>query len=203
MVVVPGKQLPLSHVIVDHAVVEVLVFEWNGYGLPLANCSVVHVVDGGIGCRVTGQSVQLAADDERVGHRGLPDVGLPALLYLQTVWVQLRDHDGSLSFAGGVDGPQALLIHGQVDVGVTSPGVGILAMEASMREVTTRCDVLRAKVIADKGAATTSLIVEGTTIHSGTSALHRIWQQQDLKESVRTINMNDLVLRRQLGCSHV
>lgn len=89
MVVVPGKQLPLSHVIVDHAVVEVLVFEWDGYGLSLANRSVVHVADGGVCCRVAGQGVQVAADDEGVGHRVLPDVGLPALLHLQTVWIQL------------------------------------------------------------------------------------------------------------------
>lgn len=180
MVVVPGKQLPLSHVIVDHAVVEVLVFEWDGYGLPLANRSVVHVVDGGVGCCIAGQGVELAADDEGVRHRGLPDVGLPALLHLQTVWVQLRDHNGSFSFTGGVDGPQPLLIHGDVDVCVASPGVGILAMEASMREVTTGCDALRGKVIADKGTATPSLIVERTAIHSGTSALHQLWQQQDL-----------------------
>lgn len=180
MIVVPGKQLPLSKVIVDHAVVEVLVFEGDGYGLPLAGCSVVHVVDGGVGCCVTGQGVQLAADDEGVGHGGLPDVGLPALLHLQAVWVQLRDHDGSFSFTGGVDSPQPLLIHGQVDVCVASPGVGVLAVEASMREVTTGCNALRGNVIADKGAATTSLIVERATINSGTSALHRFWQQQDL-----------------------
>lgn len=89
MVVVPGEQLPLSQVIVDHAVVSVLVLEGDAHGLPLAGFSVVHVVDDGVGGCVASHGVQLATDDEGVGHRVLPDVGLPALFHLQTVWVQL------------------------------------------------------------------------------------------------------------------
>lgn len=88
VVVVPGKQLPLSPVIVDHAVVAVLVPEGDADGLPLAGFSVVHVVDDGVGRRVAGHGVQLAADNEGVGHGALPDVGLPAPLHLQTARVQ-------------------------------------------------------------------------------------------------------------------
>lgn len=66
--VVPGKQLPLGQVIVDHAVVAVLVPDGDGYRLPLAGFGIVHVVDEGVGCRVAGHRVQLAADDEGVGH---------------------------------------------------------------------------------------------------------------------------------------
>lgn len=157
--VVPGKQLPLSRVIVDHAVVAVLVLERDGDGLSLAAFSVIHVVDGGVGGRVAGHGVQLATDDEGVGHRVLPDVCLPALLHLQTVRVQLRDHDGSIGLVGGVDGPQTLLIHGQVDVRVASPGVGGLAVEVCVGQVTAGCDALRGEVIADEGATETSLIV--------------------------------------------
>lgn len=164
VVVVPGKQLPLSQVVVDHAVVAVLVPEGNGNGLPLAGFSVVHVVDDGVGRGVAGHSVQLAADDEGIGHRVLPDVSLPTLLHLQTVWIQLRDHNGSLGFAGGVDGPQPLLIHGQVDVCVASPGVGELAMEAGVGEVTTSCNALRGQVVADEGAATTSLKIQRSLV---------------------------------------
>lgn len=178
--VVPAKQLPLSQVIVDHAVVAVLVPEGDGNGLPLAALSVVHIVDDGVGGRVAGHGVQLAADHEGVGHGVLPDVGLPAPLHLQTVWVQLGDHDGSFGLAGGVDGPQPLLIHGQVDVRVAAPGVGELAVEAGVREVTAGCDGLRGQVEADEGAAATSLIIQRASVQSGTGALHQLWQHQDL-----------------------
>lgn len=87
--VVPTKELPLSQAVVDHAVVAVLVLEGDGQVLPLAGFGVVHVVDGGFTRCITSHGVQLAADDERVGHRVLPDVGFPALLHPQAFWVQL------------------------------------------------------------------------------------------------------------------
>ncbi len=180
VVVVPGEQLPLSQVVVDHAVVAVLVPEGDGNGLPLTGFGVIHVVNDCVGCRVAGHSVQLSADDEGIGNRVLPDVGLPAPLHLQTVWIQLRDHDGSFGFAGGVDSPQPLLIHSQVDVSVTSPGVGESAMEASVGKVTTGRDALRGQVVADEGAAATSLKIQRASVQSGPSALHLLWQQQDL-----------------------
>lgn len=89
MEVVPGEQLPLSRAVVDHAVVAVLVPEGDTHRLPLAGLSVVHVVDDGVGGRVARHSVQPAADDEGVGHRALPDDGLPAVLHLQIMRVQL------------------------------------------------------------------------------------------------------------------
>lgn len=178
--VVPGEELPLSQAVVDHAVVAVLVLEGDGHGFPLAGFGVVHVVDDGVAGRVAGHGVQPAADHEGVGHRVLPDVGLPALLHLQTVRVQLRDHNRSSGLAGGVDGPQPLLVHRQVDVRVASPGVGELAVEAGMEEVTTGCDALGGQVVADESAAAAPLIVQGSSIQSGTCALYQLWQQQDL-----------------------
>lgn len=162
--VVPSDQLPLSQAVVDHAVVVVLVLEGDGHGLPLAGFCVVHVVDEGVRHRVAGHRVQLPTDDEGVGHRVFPDLGLPAPLHLQTVRVQLRDHDGSFGFVGGVDGPEALLVHGQVDVCVASPGVGELSVEASMGEVTAGRGALRGQVVSDQGAAPTPLIVQGTSV---------------------------------------
>lgn len=132
MVIVPGEQLPLGQVVVDHAVVAVFVLEGDAHSLPLASFCVIDVVDDGVGRRVAGHGVEPAADDEGVGHRVLPDIGLPALLHFQTLRVQLGDHDGSFGLVGGVHGPQALLVHGQVDVSVAPPGVGELAVEASV-----------------------------------------------------------------------
>ena len=152
----PGKQLPLSQAVVHHGVVVVPVPEGDGDGRPQAGGGVVHVVDGGGGCGVAGHGVHLPADDEGVGHGGLSDVGLPALLHLQGVGVQLRDHDGPFRFAGGVDGPQPLLVHGQVDVRVAPPRVGVLAVEAGVGEVPAGCGALRGQVVADEGSAAAS-----------------------------------------------
>lgn len=140
MEVVPGKELPLSQAVVDHAVVAVLVLERDGHGLPLAGSCVIHAVDGGVTGCVTSHGVKLPTDHEGVGYRCLPDAGLPAPLHLQTVRIQLRDHDGSLSLTGGVDGPKPLFVYRQVDVCVTAPGVGELTVEASVGEFTTSCD---------------------------------------------------------------
>lgn len=82
MEVVPCKQLPLSQAVVNHAVVAILVLEGDGHGLPLAGFGVIHVVDDSVVSCVAGYGVQLPTDDEGVGHRCLPDVGLPTFLYL-------------------------------------------------------------------------------------------------------------------------
>lgn len=140
--VVPRKQLPLSQAVVNHAVVAIVVLEGDGRGLPLAGFGVVHVVDDSVGGCIAGHGVQLPTDDERVGHRRLSDVGLPASLHRQGVGVQLRNHDRSLGLVGGIDGPQPLLINRQVDVCVAPPRVRELAMEASMGKFTASCDAL-------------------------------------------------------------
>lgn len=182
MEVVPGKQLPLGQAVVNHAVVAILVLEGNGHGLQLAGCCVVHLVDGGVTGCVAGHGVKLPADHEGVGHGRLPDARLPAPLHLQTVWVQLRDHNGSLGLAGGVYGPQPLLVHRQVDVRVPAPGVGELAVEASVGEFTTGRHVLRGQVIADQGATQPSLVVQGPSVYRGPGAFQWVWQQQDLSQ---------------------
>ena len=68
MVIVPGEQLPLSQVVVNHAVVAISVLEGDAHRLPLASFGVIDVVDDSVGRRVAGHGVEPAADDEGVGH---------------------------------------------------------------------------------------------------------------------------------------
>lgn len=180
VVVVPGEQLPLGQVVVDHAVVTVLVPEGDAQRLPLARLRVVHIVDDGVRSRVAGHRVQPAAEHEGVGHRGLSDAGLPAPLHLQVVRVQLRDDDGAPGLAGGVDGPQALFVHRQVDVGVAAPGVGELAVVAGVREVAAGRHALRGQVVANQGSTQAPLVVQRAAVDGGTGALHLLWQEQHL-----------------------
>ena len=53
-------------------------------------------------------------------------------------------------------------------------------METGVGEFTAGCDALRGQVVADESAAKASLKIEGASVHCGTSALHLLWQQQDL-----------------------
>lgn len=89
MVIIPGIELLIGWVVVDHAIVQVAIMEGYADGLGLVGVCVEHVVDSGVGQDVAGNSVESTADHEGIGHCVLADVGLPALGHLQVLGVQL------------------------------------------------------------------------------------------------------------------
>ena len=92
----------------------------------------------------------------------------------------MGDDDGSLGRGRAVDGPQALLVHRQVDVGVAAPGVRVLALEAGVRQVAARHQRLGGQVVAEERAAPPPLVVEGAAVQRRPRALHRLGQHQHL-----------------------
>lgn len=87
--VVPGIQLPLSVVVVHHAVVTVLVFEGHGDSLSHTSGCIKRKVDGGVGNSVASNCVQTSTHHESVGHCVLLNISLPGLFHLQALGVQL------------------------------------------------------------------------------------------------------------------
>lgn len=166
--VIPHVQLVVPGVVIHSGDVLVLVGEQDvGVGA-LAQLGVVDVVDlapGGLALiLLVGRAhhVQDAANHEGVGGRALVVRRVPGGLEAQRVRVELAHHDAAVVLLGGVDHPQAPLVHSQVDVGLAAPAVrrgvvvvgvvdnGLAAFDASAQVELD--DVARALLVEEDGA---------------------------------------------------
>lgn len=109
-------------------------------------------------------------------------VGGPALDDLQRVGVQLADDNIPGVLVGGVDGPQASLVHHQVDVGVASPGVVVRIVEAGVVELPGLADRRRTEVELDDDVALELVKVDGAVVYHLTCS--RPWVGQPVGREV-------------------
>ena len=129
MVVIPHIQQVVSRVVIHCSDVLVGIGERDVDGHLLALVRVVHVVDFVprplvVVVFVHGlDDVQDAADHEGVGGGAFVVGGVPGALDTQRVGVELAHHDAPVVLLRGVDDPQAVLVHRQVDVRLPAPAV--------------------------------------------------------------------------------
>lgn len=97
-------------------------------------------------------------------------VGCPALDDLQRVGVQLADNNIAGVLVGGVDSPQASLVHHQVNVGMSAPGVVIRVIEAGIVELPGLADGRGAEVELDDDMALEFVEVDGAVVDHLTSS---------------------------------
>lgn len=173
--VVPGVERAVPRVVVQHGNVRVLVLEGNVDVLIRGGVGGVRVVDLGAS-RVAVSDVQRAADHERLAGAPFGEVGGPALDDLQRVGVQLADDDVASVLVGGVDRPQAPLVHHQVDVRVASPGIVVRVVEAGVVELPRLADGGGAEVELDDDVALELVEVDGAVVDHLTRSGPRVGQ---------------------------
>lgn len=129
--VVPGIEGPILGVVVQHGNVRVLVLEGDVDVLVGRGIGLVGVVHLGTS-RVAVGDVERATDDEGLPGAAFRVAGVPGLEALQGVGVQLADDDVARVLVGGVDGPQPVLVHHEVNVRVATPGVVVHVVVAGI-----------------------------------------------------------------------
>lgn len=166
--VIPHVQLVVPGVVIHSSDVLVLVGEQDVGVAALAQLGVVDVIDlapGGLALvLLVGRShhVQDAAHHEGVGGRALVVHRLPGRLEAERVRVELAHHHTAVILLGGIDHPQAPLVHGQVNVSLAAPAIrrgvvvvgvvdnGLAAFDASAQVELD--DVSRALLVEEDGA---------------------------------------------------
>lgn len=161
--IVPSVQGAVARVVVQHGDVRVLVLEGNVDVLVRGRVGGVGVVHLGASGVAVGD-VERPADHERLPGAPFGVVGGPALDDLQRVGVQLADDDVAGVLVGAVDGPQAPLVHHQVNVGVAAPGVVVGVVEAGVVELAGLADGGRAEVELDDDVALELVEVDGAVV---------------------------------------
>ena len=161
--IVPGIEGSVTRVVVQHGDMRVLILEGNVNVLISGGVGGVGVVHLGA-TRVAIGDVERAADHKRLPSTPFGVVGGPALDDLQRVGVQLADNNVPCVLVGGVDGPQASLVHHQVDVGVAAPGVVIRVVEAGVVELPGLADGGGAEVELDDDVALEFVEVNGAVV---------------------------------------
>lgn len=73
--------------------------------------------------RVAVGHIQRPANHKRLPGAASRVIGRPALDYMQGQGVELAHDDVPGVLIGGVDGPEPALVHHEVDVGVSTPGI--------------------------------------------------------------------------------
>lgn len=146
MSVVPGVQDPLPRVVVHHGDVGVLVMEGDVCVLITGRVGVVGKVDFGTS-QVGVGDIKRTTDHERLPGAALGKTRVPGLQHFQTLGLQAADDNVPGVGDGGVNGPQAVLIRHEVDVGGAAPGVGKGVVvpgsaQAPLHEYTSRAEVV-------------------------------------------------------------
>lgn len=120
--IVPGVEDSLPGVIVQHRYVGILIVEGNIRVLVARSVCVVGKIDLSSSqvriCHIEGPT-----NDEGLAGASLGIAGIPAVEDLQCDGVHPTDHNIAGVLVGGVDSPQPVLIHHEVDVGEATPGV--------------------------------------------------------------------------------
>lgn len=173
--IVPGIQSSVTRVVVQHGDMRVLILEGNVNVLVSRGVGGVGVVDLGASWVAVGD-VERAADHKRLAGAPFRVVGGPALDDLQRVGVQLAEDNIPGVLVGGVDGPQASLVHHQVNVGVAAPGVVIRVVEAGVVELPGLADWRGAEVELDDDVALELVEVDRAVVDNLTSSWPRVGQ---------------------------
>ena len=118
MSVIPAVYPRLGVIVGYHAVLSVRVAKLLVDVRPLIPVQVEGEVDNGRRRHDVLDQIQNAAHDETVAVLAMTHRYVPRLLNRQAVGVQLGDEQEVTLLIGGVDGPQPVAVHGQVDVGV-------------------------------------------------------------------------------------
>lgn len=173
MPVVPGVQSPILGVVVQHGDVGVLVLEGDVDVLVGGGVGLVGVVHLGA-ARVAVGDIERAADDEGFSSAAFGVAGVPGLQALQRVGVQLADDDVAGVLVGGVDGPEPVLVHHEVDVRVAAPGVVVHVVVAGVVQAARLEDGLRFQVEPDDDVALVFVEVDGAVVDDLARARPRV-----------------------------
>lgn len=173
--VVPGVESPILGVVVQHGDVGILVLEGDVDVLVGGGVGLVGVVHLGA-ARVAVGDVERAADDESLASAAFWVAGVPRLQALQGVGVQLADDDVPRVLVGGVDGPEPVLIHHQVDVRVAAPGVVVHVVVAGVVQAARLEDGLGLQVEPDDDVALVFVEVDGAIVDHLARARPRVGQ---------------------------
>lgn len=161
--IVPSVKGAVTRVVVQHGDVRVLVLKGNVNVLVRGGVGRVGVVNLGASGVAVGD-VERSADHKRLPSAPFGVVGGPALDDLQRDGVQLADDDIASVLVGAVYGPQAPLVHHQVDVGMAAPGVVVGVVEAGVIELTGLADGGGAEVELDDDVALELVEVDGAVV---------------------------------------
>lgn len=161
--IVPSIEGAVTRVVVQHGDMRVLILEGNVYvlvGRGVGGVGVVHLSTS----RVAIGNVKCATDHKRLAGTPLWVAGCPAFDDLKGVGVQLADHNVASIFVGGVDGPQPPLVHHEVNVRMTTPGVVVGIVEAGVIELPGLADGGGAEVKLDDDVALEFIKVDGAVV---------------------------------------
>lgn len=181
-VVVPHVELVVTRVVVHGGHELVGVGEGQADGLLAVGVGVegvVHAVAGRLAVivHVNGaQHVEHAAHHEGVGGRALVVAGLPRALEAQRVGVELAHHQPSAVALGGVDYPQPVLVHGQVNVGLAAPAVGRRVVVVGRVDHRLPALDARAQVVLDDVARALLVVEDGAVVDHKARAVHAVGQ---------------------------
>lgn len=167
--VVPGIEGPILGVVVQHGNVRVLVLERDVDVLIGRGIGLVGVVHLGAS-RIAIGDIERAADDEGLPSAAFRVAGVPGLEALQGVGVQLADDDVARVLVGGIDGPQPVLIHHEVDVRVAPPGVVVHVVVAGIIQAASLENGLCFQVKPDNYVALVFIEIDRTIVDHLTGA---------------------------------
>lgn len=173
--IVPGIEGSVTRVVVQHGDMWVLILKGNVNVLIRRGVGGVGVIDLGASWVAIGD-VERATDHKRLASTPFGVVGGPALDDLQRVGVQLADNNIAGVLIGGVDSPQASLVHHQVNIGMAAPGVVICVIEASVVELPGLANGRGAEVELDNDVALEFVEVDGAVVDHLTSSWPRVGQ---------------------------
>lgn len=179
--VVPGIEGSILGVVVQHGNVRVLVLEGDVDVLVGGGVGLVGVVHLGAS-RVAVGDVERAADDEGLPGAAFRVAGVPGLEALQGVGVQLADDDVARILVGGVDGPQPVLVHHEVNVRVATPGVVVHVVVAGIIQAASLENGLCFQVKPDNYVALVFIEIDRAIVDHLTSA--RPWVRETVRGKI-------------------
>lgn len=174
--VIPGVEHPLPRVVVQHGNVGILIMEGDIRVLVAGSVRVVSEINLGAG-QVGIGDVENPADHEGLSRAPFGVPRIPAPQHFQGVRIHATHHDIPGVLVGGVDGPEAVLIHHEVDVGEAAPGVGEGVVVAGAGEAALHQDAAGAEVVADGDVALEFVVVQGAVEDHVARASPRVRQE--------------------------
>lgn len=176
MSVVPGVQDSLPGVVVHHGDMGVLVMEGDVCILITRRVGVVGKVDFGTS-QVGVGDVKCTTDHERLSCAALGETGVPGLQHFQTLGLQATDHNVPRIGDGGVNGPQAVFIRHEVDVGGAAPGVRKGVVVSGSAQAALHQHASRAEMVFDDDVTLVLVVVQRAVVDHVTGACPRVWEQ--------------------------
>lgn len=183
--VVPGIESPILGVVVQHGNVRVLVLEGDVDVLVGGGVGLVGVVHLGTS-RVAVGDVERATDDEGLPSAAFRVAGVPGLEALQGVGVQLADDDVARVLIGGIDGPQPVLVHHEVNVRVATPGVVVHVVVAGIIQAASLENGLCFQVKPDNYVALVFIEIDRAIVDHLTGA--RPWMRETVGGKIVSIH---------------